>query len=160
MVCFFFPLQHWVYWVLCCIIYFDLLFIEFFFHGLTQLEFFILLLIGFFFSNFTIEHWTDWELIIHNLFWFSINEIISVSWQWLRVWRVNPSWIGSFVIIFLIDYFLKFYPPTLGWLRIELLDLFFMRLFESYDLNRRFDQLTEVDLSYFFVSFCVIDFFY
>ena len=62
----------------------------------------------------------DWLGIgLQNLFWFSFNEVIQVSWS--KFGKLNRL---IFFYPFLINFFKKIYHSILSWLRIRLQNIF------------------------------------
>jgi hypothetical protein len=78
----------------------------------------------------------DWSRIkLYNLFWFVFYEVIPVSW------------LGWFLVSFLIDLFLI---SSFGWLGIQLHNLFWFDFYRVILISWfRFDRLTRVDSTHF-----------
>jgi len=87
------------------------------------------------------------ELRLHNFF---ILFFMNSSWsnhEFNRLSQVD-SWF--FLLHFQIDFFSQFHLLTLDWLEIRFKKIcLFIMLFQSHDLNRKFDKLTWVDFIYF-----------
>jgi hypothetical protein len=80
-----------------------------------DLRFFFLI-----FFNFIIQYWVDWELsfiIYFGLCSMRLSWFYDLDHEFGRLTRM------FFYVFFLIDFFL-FHPSTLGWLQIELRNLF------------------------------------
>jgi hypothetical protein len=73
-----------------------------------------------FFFNFIIQYWVDWELsfiVYFGLCSMRLSWFYDLDHEFGRLTRM------FFYVFFLIDFFL-FHPSTLGWLQIELRNLF------------------------------------
>ena len=85
--------------------------------GLGQLTWGFFFLI---FFNFIIQYWVDWELsfiVYFGLCSMRLSWFYDLDHEFGRLTRM------FFYVFFLIDFFL-FHPSTLGWLQIELRNLF------------------------------------
>jgi hypothetical protein len=99
--------------------------------------------LGVFYSFFFVDFFQfypsilDWSRIkLYNLFWFVFYEVIPVSW------------LGWFLVSFLIDLFLI---SSFGWLGIQLHNLFWFDFYRVILISWfRFDRLTQVDSTHFF----------
>jgi hypothetical protein len=68
---------------------------------------------------------------LHNLFWFTLYEVIPVTWTKLWVWRVNLGWLKLFVYwsFFNWIFFFQFHLSTLDWWGIEFHNLFWFSFY-------------------------------
>jgi hypothetical protein len=126
------------------------------FNGLTRFDSgcFLCLLFNWFFFHVYHSTLSRLKIEFHNLFYFAFYENILISQSRSQV-LVFLLWLNE--VVFFI-FFLRGYIDLMTRVTsLSTLDLFFIRLSMSYDMDRGFDGLTQ--LTYFF-SFFLIDFFF
>jgi hypothetical protein len=90
----------------------------------------------------------------HDLFWFALYKVISVSLLKSRVWRVN-LFNSSLYWPFLLEFFL-FHPSTFGWLWIRPHELFWFAFYGVISVlcsGHVFCGLTRINSYCFVVSY-------
>jgi hypothetical protein len=102
-----------------------------------------------------IRLWQGWLRIrFHDLFWFGLYKVISVSLLKSRVWWVNLV-NSSFYWLFLLEFFL-FHPSIFGWLWIRPHELFWFAFYEVISVlcsGHVFCGLTRINSYCFVVSY-------
>jgi len=111
----------------------------------------------FFFLNFILQHWVDWELsfvICFDMLSMRLFQSHDSSHKFGGLTLVDPS---SFLYPFLINFFLYFVFQHFVDKKMSFIFFFLIllsiRLSFFHDSGRGFGKLTRVNMSYFFGSF-------